>query len=176
MSVSSLAPASAAATGSPVPAAMEHEAEKIMDRYPASRRSAAMPLLYLWQERFGFISNQGMHWVAAKVGVAPIAILEIVTFYPMFKQHAVGKFHFMVCRTLSCALVGSAELRDKLVRRLGIPGLDDHGYGASPDGRYSVEFVECLAACGFGPVLMVNDETYEKVDDAKLDHLLQKCA
>lgn len=159
-----------------IPAAMEAEAEKIMGKYPASRRSAAMPLLYLWQERFGFISNQGLHWVAQKVGVAPVAILEIVTFYPMFKQHAVGKFHFQVCRTLSCALVGSYELRDKLVRRLGIPGLDENGYGASPDGRYSIEFVECLAACGFGPVLMVNEDTHEKVDDAKVEQLLQKYA
>lgn len=157
-----------------IPADMEAEAAAIIARYPDSRRSASMPLLYLWQERFGHISNQAMHWVASKLGLQPIHVLEIVTFYPMFKQHAVGKFHFRVCRTLSCAMAGSYELRDRLVKRLGIPKLDGHGFGLSPDGKYSIEFVECLAGCGFGPVLMVNDEYYEKIDDAAVDQLLSQ--
>ena len=74
-------------------------------RYPADRkRSAAMPLLHLWQEEFGFISDEGVRWVAAKLELQPINILELVTFYPMYRQAPVGKTHIRVCRTLSCVI------------------------------------------------------------------------
>jgi len=76
-------------------------------RYPQEhRRSAAMPLLHLWQEHFGFISDDAVTWIAAKLGVQPINILELVTFYPMFRQEPAGKTHIRVCRTLSCAMAG----------------------------------------------------------------------
>lgn len=156
---------------------MEAEAEKIIAKYPDGRRSASMPLLYLWQETFGFISNQGIHWVAEKAQVRPVNILEIVTFYPMFRQHAFGKFHITVCRTLSCALAGSYDLRDKLAEKCGIRELDEEGFGISPDGKYSIAFIECLAACGFAPIVQVNDDYFDKKDldgDGKIDAVLAK--
>jgi NADH-quinone oxidoreductase subunit F len=137
--------------------------------YPADRqRSAAMPLLYLWQEHFGFISDEGVNWIAAKLGLTPINILELVTFYPMFRQEAAGRTHIRVCRTLSCAMAGSYQVCDTLAAACGID-LNHHENGmhnsvrVSADGKYSIEFVECLASCGTAPVCLVNDTLHESV-------------
>src|SRR6476661_1022741 len=125
-----------------------------IDRYPVDRqRSAAMPLLHLWQEHFGYISDEGIDWIAAKLGVQPINILELVTFYPMFRQEPAGKMHIRVCRTLSCAMAGGFQLMENLCASTGIKR-EHQGEGmhnpisVSADGNYSVEFVECLASCG----------------------------
>ena len=131
-------------------------------------------LLHALQEHFGFISSEAMEWVAAKLELQPINVYELVTFYPMFRQEPVGKFHFKVCRTLSCALAGSNKLYEHFCSKLG---LDSHGHGpqTSADGKYTVEFVECLASCGTAPVLMVNERLEEKVTPAQADSLLEVC-
>ena len=138
-------------------------------RYPADRqRSAAMPLLHLWQEHFGFISDAGVNWIAARLGLQPINILELVTFYPMFRQESAGRIHIRVCRTLSCAMAGSYQVRDTLAASCGID-LNHHEDGmhnpvrVSADKNYSIEFVECLASCGTAPVCMVDDALHENV-------------
>ena len=87
--------------------------DEAIRRYPADRkRSAAMPLLHLWQEESGFISDEGVRWIAAKLELQPINILELVTFYPMFRQAPAGKKHIRVCRTLSCAMAGSYRVME----------------------------------------------------------------
>lgn len=135
-------------------------ADAIIARYPVSRRSAALPLLHLWQETFGFVSGKGIEWIAAKLGLEPIHILELVTFYPMFRQAPIGRRHIRVCRTLSCALAGARDLHAELCRRTGASG-DPHGTMTSPDGEYTIEFVECLASCGSAPVAMAGDHLIE---------------
>ncbi len=143
--------------------------DKAIARYPADRkRSASMPLLHLWQEHFGFISDEGVWWIAEKLGLQPINVLELVTFYPMYRQAPAGKKHLRVCRTLSCAMAGSYQLRDQLAAVTGID-LPHSGSGmhnpvsVSSDGNYSIEFVECLASCGTAPVCMVDDDLHENV-------------
>jgi NADH-quinone oxidoreductase subunit F len=143
--------------------------DEAIRRYPAEhRRSASMPLLHLWQEHFGFISDQGISWIAAKLGLEPINILELVTFYPMYRQAPAGRKHIRVCRTLSCAMAGAYPLMEKLA---SLTNIDREHQGAgmhnpisvSPDGEYSIEFVECLASCGTAPVCMLDDELHEEV-------------
>jgi NADH-quinone oxidoreductase subunit F len=148
-------------------------------RYPADhRRSAAMPLLHLWQEHFGFISNEAVTWIAAKLGLQPINILELVTFYPMFRQTPAGKTHIRVCRTLSCAMAGSFQVMENLCAATGIErqrqseGMHNP-ISVSADGNYSVEFVECLASCGTAPVCMVNEELREEVRPESVLELLR---
>jgi NADH-quinone oxidoreductase subunit E len=163
------------AGGPGLPAGFEAQADEIVARYPASRRSAALPLLHCWQESFGFVSGRGIEWIAAKLGIEPVRILELVTFYPMFRQQAIGRRHIRVCRTLSCALAGARELHAELCRRAGAHG-DPHGPVTSPDGEYTIEFVECLASCGTAPVVMVGDCLIEKVDaPEKIDACLGTC-
>src|SRR3954467_12995876 len=143
-------------------------------RYPADRkRSAAMPLLHLWQEEFGFISDEGIGWIARKLELQPINILELVTFYPMYRQQPTGKTHIRVCRTLSCAMNGSYQVMENACAAAGIhrrDHTDDNGMhnpiSVSADGNYSIEFVECLASCGTAPVAMVQDDLIEKIEAA----------
>ncbi len=127
--------------------------------------------LHALQEHFGFISREAVEWVAQRLGLQPINVYELVTFYPMFRQEPLGKTHIKVCRTLSCALAGSGELRDHFCKKLG---LDPHHHTpqTTPDGKFTVEFVECLASCGTAPVVMVNEDLKEKVSATDADRIL----
>ena len=162
-----------------VPAELEKRMDEAISHYPVSKRSAVLPLLHLVQEHFRFISEEAVNWVAAKLALEPIQVLEVVTFYPGFRQTAPGKFHIRVCRTLSCAMAGSYELMDALCKASNIDrSHTDHHHpiAVSADGKYSIEFAECLASCGFGPVCMIEDDFYEKVDPAKVGELLAQRA
>src|SRR5712664_1514345 len=89
--------------------------------YPADqKRRTALRLLHLWQEHFGFISDDAVTWIADKLGLQPINILELVTFYPMLREKRAGKTHIRVCRTLSCAMAGSYRLMENLCAAAGI--------------------------------------------------------
>lgn len=135
--------------------------DEVIGHYP-QRRSAALPLLHIVQEEAGFISGEAVEWIAARLGLQPINILELVTFYPMFRQKPVGRRHIRVCRTLSCALMGGYRTCAEFQRQF------DTGLGeVSPDGEVTVEFVECLASCGTAPVVMIDDRLHERVDPAR---------
>jgi NADH-quinone oxidoreductase subunit F len=151
-----------------VPAELERKMDEAIGHYPPDRkRSASMPLLHFWQEHFGYISDEGVTWIAAKLGLQPINILELVTFYPMYRQEPAGRKHIRVCRTLSCAMAGSYPLMENVARLAAIDRHHQAGMhnpvSVSADGNYSVEFVECLASCGTAPVCMVDDALHENV-------------
>ena len=156
-----------------VPPALEAEANELISHYPV-KRSATLMLLHEVQEHFGYISKEAMEWTAAKLELQPINIYELVTFYPMFRQEPAGKYQIKVCRTLSCALAGSGKLHKHFCEKFG---LDSHAHGVqtSKEGKFSVEFVECLASCGTGPVMMCNEDFYEAVSNQKADEILGKC-
>jgi NADH-quinone oxidoreductase subunit E len=156
-----------------VPVALQAEMDELITHYPI-KRSASLMLLHAVQEHFGYLSRQAVEWVAGKLGLQPINVYELVTFYPMFHAKPVGRYHLKVCRTLSCALGGSYELHEHFCRKLG---LDSHAHGpqTTKDGRFTVEFVECLASCGTAPVMMCNDAFHEGVTPAKADEILEKC-
>ena len=130
------------------------------------------------QHHFGFISPESIEWVAGKLEISPIKVVEVVTFYPGFRQKAPGKFHVRVCRTLSCAMGGSAELMDKLCQITGIDRSTSDAHkdpiAVSPCGTYSVEFAECLASCGTAPVCLINDDFHEGVTEDKAQELLER--
>lgn len=174
-----------------IPADLLAKIEEAIAHYPVSKRSATLPLLHLWQERYGFISDDAIAWIAAKLELEPINVFELVTFYPMFRRELAGKTHIRICRTLSCALGGAYELRERVAKAAGIdlgkfeadqartivhghPHNPGHGnpIAVSPDGKYSMEFVECLASCGTAPVAMVNDCLKENVSLEKAAELL----
>ena len=160
-----------------LPAELEQKIDEVITHYPVSKRSAVLPLLHLLQHHFRFIGPEAVQWVADKLGLEPVQVLEVVTFYPGFRQSAPGRFHIRVCRTLSCAMAGSYELMEALCRAANIDrSHSDHHHpiAVSPDGRYSIEFAECLASCGTGPVCMVEDDFHEKVDPAKVADLLAR--
>lgn len=157
---------------------LEAEADERISHYSASKRSATLPLLQIVQHKFGYISAASIDWVAAKLDLEPIKVLEVVTFYPGFRQSAPGKFHIRVCRTLSCAMGGSYELMEKLCELTGIDRSQSdshhHPIAVSPCGNYSVEFAECLASCGTAPVCMVNDDFHQGILPEKAVDLLRR--
>ncbi len=161
-----------------VPADLEKEIDERITHYPESKRSAVLPLLHSVQEHFGYISEDAVEWVAEKLELEPIRVLEVVTFYPGFRQKQVGKHHIRVCRTLSCAMAGSAALMDEFCEKAKIDRskVSHHDpIAVSEDGKYSIEFAECLAGCGTGPVCMINDDFHEQVGVEKLEELLKNC-
>ena len=156
-----------------VPAAVEGQIDELITHYPV-KRSASLMVLHALQEHFGYLSREAMEWTAAKLGLQPINIYELVTFYPMLRQEPIGKFHLKVCRTLSCALGGSHELHRHLCEKLG---LDAHAHGpqTTKDGQFTVEFVECLASCGTAPVMMCNDDFHEGVTTQRAEEIVARC-
>jgi len=142
--------------------------EEVIPHYPV-KRSAALPLLHLVQEDQGYVAPEAIEWIAAKLELPPIAILELVTFYPMFRQKPIGRRHIKVCRTLSCALMGAYRTCQEFEKHF-----NTYRGEVSPDGEVTIEFVECLASCGTAPVVMIDDELHEKVDPARACQLAVK--
>ncbi len=160
-----------------IPRELEAKIDEVITHYPVSKRSAVLPLLHLMQHHYRYITDDAVNWVAAKLGLQPIQVLEVVTFYPGFRQTAPGKFHIRVCRTLSCAMAGSYELMESLCKAGNIDRSHvdhHHPIAVSADGKYSIEFAECLASCGFGPVCMVEDDFHEAVNPEKAGELLNQ--
>ena len=157
-----------------IPKSLLDEVEELISHYP-QKRSASLMLLHAFQEHFGHVSKESVEWIAAKLDLRPINVYELVTFYPMFREEPAGRHVIKVCRTLSCALGGSGKLHGNLCQKLG---LDPKVYGlqTSKDGKFSVEFVECLASCGTAPVMMCNEDFHEGVSADKADQIMDQCS
>ena len=144
----------------------KNEIDQILSRYPV-KRSALIPLLYVAQRDQGYVSEAVMQEIARLLGITPPQVYETVTFYTMFNLKPVGKFHIQVCKSLMCALVGSDTLIGWMKTKLGIaPG------ESTTDGLFTLSAVECLAACGTGPMMQINEDYYEQVTEDKLDQIL----
>ncbi len=156
-----------------VPAALEAEIDELVTHYP-QKRSASLMVLHAVQDHFGWLSSEAIEWTARKLELQPINMYELVTFYPMFRQEPAGRYQIRVCRTLSCALGGSHRLHEHLCEKLGLDP-ERHGLQTTQDGKFSVEFVECLAGCGTAPVMMCNSDFYEAVSTEKVGEVLARC-
>ncbi|MEJ0088508.1 MAG: NAD(P)H-dependent oxidoreductase subunit E [Limisphaerales bacterium] len=158
-----------------VTSTLEAEVDELISHYPVKRRRVVdgcctrdPGTIRLDLARGGFVDGQ-KNWNYSRS-----TSRKILTFYPMLRQEPMGKYQIKVCRTLSCALGGAYELREHFCKKFG---LDAHKHGAqtTKDGKFTVEFVECLASCGTAPVMMVNDDFYEGVSHAKADEICAKC-
>ena len=143
----------------------KEEVEDILSRYPV-KRSALLPLLYIAQQEEGYVSEPAMKEIAKMLGLTPPQVYETVTFYTMFHLKPIGKFHLQVCRSLMCALVGSDELVGWIHRCLGIsPGQTTN------DKMFTLSTVECLGSCGTGPMMQINDDYYEQLNEEKVSRI-----
>ncbi|MBM4120308.1 MAG: NADH-quinone oxidoreductase subunit NuoE [Nitrospira sp.] len=143
------------------------EIADILSRYPV-RRSALLPLLYLAQREQGYVTEAAMKEIAQILKLTPPQVYETITFYTMLNLKPVGTFHIQVCKSLMCALVGSDTLVGWLHAKLGIkPGQ------TTSDKLFTLSVVECLGACGTGPMMQINDDYYERLTETKVDQILQ---
>ena len=143
--------------------------DKEVAKYPADQKqSAVMACLAIVQLEQGFVSGESEKLVAEYLGMPPIAVHEVTTFYNMYNQHAVGRYKFNVCTNLPCQLRNGQEALNHLCSRLGV----EEG-GTTADGMFTVQKSECLGACADAPVLLVNDrQMVSFMDNARLDELL----
>jgi NADH-quinone oxidoreductase E subunit len=150
--------------------AMEARIAEILQRYP-SPRAAILPVLWLCQDRYGWISPAVMEAVAARLGESPAYVEGVVSFYTMYYTKPPARYVLQVCTTISCEVCGGRELVDHLQKRLGV------GFGErTADGAFQLVGVQCLGACGGAPVVQINDDYYENLDPQSLDALLDELA
>jgi NADH-quinone oxidoreductase subunit E len=157
---------------------LEAEATEIIGRYPKPR-SALLPLLHLVQAEEGYVSADGMSYCAARLGLTETEVTAVVSFYTMYKRRPVGEYHVGVCTNTLCAVMGGDQIFAELQAHLGV-GAQSTGHGeTTPDGKISLEHVECNAACDYAPVMMVNWEFFDQmtpdsarklVDDLRAGH------
>jgi NADH-quinone oxidoreductase subunit E len=145
--------------------------ERETAKYPAEhRQSAVMAALAIAQDEHGWVSKEVIEAVAEVLGMPPIAVYEVATFYAMYDTAPVGRNKITVCTNLPCALSGGNRAAKRLQDRLGV------GFGeTTPDGEFTLKEGECMGACGDAPVLLVNNKRMESfMSDEKLDALLDE--
>jgi NADH-quinone oxidoreductase subunit E len=149
-------------------ATLERFAREVAKYPPAGKQSAVMACLAIVQQDEGFVSEQREREIAAYLGMAPIAVHEVTTFYNMFNQVPVGRVKLNVCTNLPCQLRGGQRALEHLCQSLGI----EEG-GTTADRAFTVQKAECLGACADAPVLLVNDrQMLSFMSDARLDELV----
>jgi len=142
--------------------------DQVIPRYP-KKRSAIMMILHAIQKEKGLLSLEAQEWVAQKLEIPPIQVREVVSFYPFYREKPIGKRHIRVCRTLSCALNGGYKVCDSFKKAFNTE-LDE----ISPDGRVTVEFAECLASCGTGPVALIDEILYENLNEDQVGKICEQ--
>ncbi len=142
--------------------------EAAFAKYP-DKRSAVMPLLYLAQEEYGWVSPEGIHEVAELCGLDPTQVRSIAGFYTMYSEKPKGQYWLHVCTDLACALRGADQFYAELLEDLGIQDGE-----TTADGLFTVEHVMCLGACDRAPMLQCNFHFHENLDRDKMRALIDK--
>jgi len=147
----------------------QQRAEQMIADYPEGRKKSAMlPVLHLAQEQWGWLSSEVMDLVANLLDIQPIEVYEVATFYTMFHLNPVGKNVIEYCRTGPCCLMGAEDVYAHLKQKLGIQAGE-----TTPNGLFSLKEVECLAACGWGPVFQIREKYYMDLTNDKVDSIIE---
>jgi NADH-quinone oxidoreductase subunit E len=141
---------------------------EIVARYPQAR-SAIMPALYLAQEKYGHVDGTVYKAISELLDVPEIWVFEVASFYTMFAREPRGTFHIQLCDNLSCMLLGADHMRACLEHRLGIQAGQ-----TSKDGMFTLSLVECIGSCDVAPAMMINQDQYSNLDEAKLTDILDQ--
>lgn len=148
------------------------EVEQIIQRYPEGKqKSALIPILHLAQEEFGgWLSAETMDYVASVLNLQPIEVYEVATFYSMYNLKPAGRYLFEVCQTGPCMLNGSDAIIKYIYEKLGVkPG------ETTADGMFTLKTVECLAACGYAPMMQLGKNYREHLTKEKVDAIIDEC-
>ena len=142
---------------------------KLLQSYPPGRQRAAMiPMLMYGQDEVGHVSDELIEEVAQRVGVTPLQVNEVLTYYSMLHKKPLGKYHVQICTNISCLLWDGDKLWEQACHKLGIGHKE-----VTADGRISLEEVECIGACSWAPAIQVNYEFHHFVTPEQLDRLLE---
>jgi NADH-quinone oxidoreductase E subunit len=144
-----------------------NEFEATVARYP-KKEAAMLPVLFLAQREFGYLSAEAIEYVAKIMDQPPARVRGVVSFYTMYNTKPIGRHHIQICRTLPCALGGAEKITAFIKKKLGIATGE-----TTADGRFTLSEVECLASCGTAPMMQVNDDYYESLTEEKVDRILE---
>jgi len=144
-------------------------AEKIQAKYPV-KESAIMPILWMAQKKFGWISNDVIKYIAKLLKISPSKVEGVVSFYTMFFTKPMGKYHIQVCTNVSCMLKEGVKIFKYLSDKFNISNME-----TTADGMFSIEEVECMGACGGSPMIAINEDYYENITIEKIEKILQNC-
>jgi NADH-quinone oxidoreductase subunit E len=142
--------------------------DRLVTIYPL-RRSALVPMLLYAQDEKGYLSEEVIAEVATRVGVTELDVRNVASYYSLLRTHPVGKYHVQVCTNISCMLRGANEVFAHCKKQLGIENKQ-----TTADGLFSLEEVECIGACSWGPAAQVNYDFYENLTPEELDKMLAK--
>ncbi len=144
----------------------EKKIDEIIARYP-TKRAACIPVLHVCQAEVGWVSPEVIAWVAQRLSLATSEVQGVVTFYTMYHQAPVKKHVLWVCRTLSCDLRGGKAIQEHVEKRFGC-----HAGGDSKNGQWTLKKAECLAGCGYAPMVQIDDRFFENLTPESLDRIL----
>lgn len=147
--------------------AVKEKIRSFFPRYP-TKRAALLPALHVIQDAIGYVSLRSMRDVAELLGISPSDVMDVVTFYTHFWTRPKGKKVIVLCRSLTCQLMGQPALQEAIQSKLGV---EDHG--SSEDGRYSFMTEECLAGCDHAPCMLINEKMHKRVTLEGLDAILE---
>jgi NADH-quinone oxidoreductase subunit E len=147
---------------------VQKEFSELLQKYP-SKRSALLPALYIVQREFGYLTPEGIEYVANLIGLTPAQVDEVASFYTMLFRKPVGKNVLWVCHNLSCTLNGAEEILHHLKEKHGI----EEGK-TTTDGKFTLLRQECLASCDTAPVMQVNDDYEENLTLQRVDEIIGK--
>jgi NADH-quinone oxidoreductase subunit E len=147
---------------------LEARFEKLLNSYPPGRqRSALVPMLLYAQDEIGSVTDELIEEVARRTGITPLQVNEVLSYYSMLRRKPLGKYHVQICTNISCLLNDGDKLWEHACRKLGIGNKE-----VTEDGQISLEEVECIGACSWGPAIQVNYDFHHFVTPEKLDELL----
>ena len=147
---------------------LEEKLSKLEGRYPV-RRSALIPMLLFAQDEYGLLSKEIIAEVATRIGLSVLEVEGTISYYSMLRKKPTGRFHVQVCTNISCLLRGGEELYHHAQKTLGVGNLE-----TTPDGKFSLEEVECIGACSWAPAIQVNYDFHHEVTPEGLDKLIQE--
>ncbi len=146
----------------------EEELKQLLSCYPR-KEAALLPVLRMMQEKAGYISPEAEKYVAELLGVHPVRVHEVVTFYSRLRENPAGKYLILVCESICCSILGSEEILDHIKDRLKIETGE-----TTPDKLFTLETIECLAQCERSPAVMINDEVFAPVTLEEIDRILSE--
>jgi len=146
------------------------EVKKHINKYP-TMQSAIMPVLWMAQKKFGYISKEVMVYVGELLQLPYSHVYGVATFYTMYFKKPMGKHHIQVCTNVSCMLKNGDEIFQKVAEKLNIKHNE-----ATPDGKFSLEEVECMGACGGAPMIAINEDFYENTSYEEVEKLIAQLA
>ena len=148
---------------------LEARFERILASYPEGRqRSALIPMLLYAQDETGAVTPELVDEISRRLGLKPVEVEEVVTYYSMLRRKPAGKHHIQICTNISCMLLGGQQLWEHACQKLGIGHKE-----VTPDGQFSLEEVECIGACSWAPAIQVNYEFHHAVTPETFDRLIE---